>query len=76
MSIICHIQEQSKPYDSKKNCWVPDSEEGYIAAEIKETKGEEITVVTTKGNEVNLIKIFLFILFRIWYFQNIGNSIC
>lgn len=55
------FQEQSKPYDSKKNCWVPDSEEGYIAAEIKEIKGEEIKVVTSKGNEVSFkIKILFF----------------
>lgn len=30
-----------------------DAEEGYVAAEIKATKGEEVTVVTSKGNEVN-----------------------
>ncbi|PAV57243.1 hypothetical protein WR25_07743 [Diploscapter pachys] len=27
--------DQSKPYDSKKNCWIPDAEEGYIEGEIK-----------------------------------------
>jgi myosin protein heavy chain len=50
------LKEQSKPYDSKKNCWVPDSDEGYLAAEIKSTKGDQITVVTIKGNELTLKK--------------------
>ena len=50
------IEEQSKPYDSKKNCWVPDSEEGYVAGEIKGTKGEEVNLVTVKGNELTLKK--------------------
>ncbi|KAI1711889.1 myosin head (motor domain) domain-containing protein [Ditylenchus destructor] len=50
------IEEQSKPYDSKKNCWVPDPEEGFVAAEVKGTKGEETNVVTVKGNEQTLKK--------------------
>ncbi|PAV84372.1 hypothetical protein WR25_01810 [Diploscapter pachys] len=49
-------REQSRPYDSKKNCWVPDSEEGYVAAEITGTKGDAVTVVTTRGNEQTLKK--------------------
>ncbi|VDK50958.1 unnamed protein product, partial [Anisakis simplex] len=48
--------DQSKPYDSKKNCWVPDAEEGYVAAEITSTKGDNVTVVTAKGNEQTLKK--------------------
>ncbi|KHN79010.1 Myosin-4 [Toxocara canis] len=48
--------DQSKPYDSKKNCWVPDAEEGFIAAEITSTKGDMVTVVTAKGNEQTLKK--------------------
>ncbi|RCN23888.1 myosin SH3-like domain protein, partial [Ancylostoma caninum] len=38
-------KEQSRPYDSKKNVWVPDPEEGYIAADVKSTKGDNVTVV-------------------------------
>ncbi|VDM14429.1 unnamed protein product [Wuchereria bancrofti] len=44
--------EQSRPFDSKKNCWIPDAEEGYIAAEITSTKGDNVTVVSARGNEV------------------------
>lgn len=53
-SLSYSLKEQSKPYDSKKNCWVPDPEEGYVAAEIKSTAGDDVTVVTVKGNEVNI----------------------
>lgn len=48
------MKEQSRPYDSKKNCWIPDAEEGYVAAEITSTKGDNVTVVTARGNEVCL----------------------
>ena len=50
------LQTQSKPYDSKKNCWIPDAEEGYISAEIKSTKGDMVTVTNSKGNDVTLKK--------------------
>ncbi|XP_021952513.2 myosin heavy chain, muscle isoform X2 [Folsomia candida] len=36
--------DQSKPYDAKKACWVPDDKEGFIIGEIKATKGEIVTV--------------------------------
>jgi myosin heavy chain 6/7 len=42
----------SKPFDSKKNCWVADEEDGFVAAEIKSTTGDQVTVVTVKGNEL------------------------
>ncbi|KAI6228188.1 Myosin head [Aphelenchoides besseyi] len=50
------LEEQSKPYDSKKNCWVADPEEGYVAAEIKSSAGDDVTVVTVRGNEQTLKK--------------------
>lgn len=48
--------DQSRPFDSKKNCWIPDAEEGYIAAEITSTKGDTVTVVSARGNEATLKK--------------------
>nr|AAA73080.1 unnamed protein product [Brugia malayi] len=51
--------EQSRPFDSKKNCWIPDAEEGYIAAEITSTKGDNVTVVSARGNEVTIKKDML-----------------
>ncbi|CAO4363549.1 unnamed protein product [Caenorhabditis nigoni] len=50
------LEDQSKPYDSKKNCWIPDPEEGYLAGEITATKGDQVTIVTARGNEVTLKK--------------------
>ncbi|KJH45354.1 myosin head [Dictyocaulus viviparus] len=41
----------AKKFDSKKNIWIADDDEGFIAAEIKSTKGENLVVVTCKGNE-------------------------
>lgn len=46
--------DQSKPYDSKKNCWVPDEKEGYLLGEIKATKGDIVTV-QIPGGEVNYV---------------------
>src|SRR4051794_24126538 len=46
------LQEATRPFDSKKNVWIPDEEEGYTAAEIKSTKDDVCIVVTSKGNEV------------------------
>uniref|UniRef100_A0A7E4VFX9 Myosin motor domain-containing protein n=1 Tax=Panagrellus redivivus TaxID=6233 RepID=A0A7E4VFX9_PANRE len=45
------MADQSKPYDSKKNVWIPDVEEGYLPAEIKSTKGAEAVVVVGGGLE-------------------------
>lgn len=36
--------DQTKPYDAKKACWVPDEKEGYVLGEIKATKGDLVTV--------------------------------
>lgn len=60
-------EEQSKPFDSKKNVWCPDKEEGYIAAEIKSTKGDNVTVVTAKGAEVTVKKDVLQVF---WFCEN------
>ncbi|EDW28735.1 GL18785 [Drosophila persimilis] len=47
--------DQSKPYDSKKSCWVPDEKEGYLLGEIKATKGD-IVSVGLPGGEVKDFK--------------------
>ena len=43
---------EAPPYDGKKNCWVPDEKEGYVAAEIESTKGDVVCVKTTVKLEV------------------------
>ncbi|XP_055702074.1 myosin heavy chain, muscle isoform X31 [Phlebotomus papatasi] len=48
--------DQTKPYDSKKNCWVPDEKDGYLLGEIKATKGDLVTVGLPGGEEKNFKK--------------------
>uniref|UniRef100_A0A7E4ZQZ6 Myosin-3 n=1 Tax=Panagrellus redivivus TaxID=6233 RepID=A0A7E4ZQZ6_PANRE len=50
------LADQSRPYDSKKNVWIPDSEEGYIEGEVTGTAGDNVTITTNRGNEVTLKK--------------------
>ncbi|KAI5719729.1 hypothetical protein M8J76_014009 [Diaphorina citri] len=47
--------DQTKPYDAKKACWVPDEQEGFVQGEIKGTKGD-IVSVTLPGGETKDIK--------------------
>lgn len=52
------LKEQGA-FDGKKMCWIPDTKEGFLKAEIQSTKGEEITVKTIDGQEVrNFILVF------------------
>ncbi|XP_034240465.1 myosin heavy chain, muscle isoform X13 [Thrips palmi] len=43
--------DQTKPYDAKKACWVPDEAEGFVQGEIKGTKGDLVTVGLPNGEE-------------------------
>ncbi|KYB26160.1 Myosin heavy chain, muscle-like Protein [Tribolium castaneum] len=43
--------DQTKPYDAKKSCWVPDEKEGFVLGEIKGTKGDLVTVGLPGGEE-------------------------
>ncbi|KAI1730163.1 myosin head (motor domain) domain-containing protein [Ditylenchus destructor] len=45
------MKASTKKFDSKKNVWVVDPDDGFISAEIKSTKGDQFVVVTSKGNE-------------------------
>ncbi|XP_063624540.1 myosin heavy chain, muscle isoform X44 [Cydia splendana] len=51
--------DQSKPYDGKKACWVPDEKEGFLQGEIKATKGDLVTVGLPGGEEKTLKKELL-----------------
>ncbi|XP_034947010.1 myosin heavy chain, muscle isoform X14 [Chelonus insularis] len=48
--------DQSKPYDAKKACWVPDEKEGYLLGEIKATKGDLVTVILPGGESKQFSK--------------------
>ena len=55
------IQTQARPFDGKKNVFIPDHKEGFIAVEIIESDGKNNTVTTEKGEVINskLIKKYL-----------------
>ncbi|XP_076163005.1 myosin heavy chain isoform X9 [Ptiloglossa arizonensis] len=48
--------DQTKPYDAKKACWVPDEKEGYVLGEIKATKGDVVTVGLPGGESKDFKK--------------------
>lgn len=48
--------DQSKPYDGKTACWIPDEALGYVLAEIKSTKGDLVTVQLPGGEVSHLCK--------------------
>jgi myosin heavy chain 6/7 len=52
------MRTQARPFDGKKNVWVPDKVEGFLAAEIQSIKGEEVTVKTSKGDVLTILIIF------------------
>lgn len=45
-------QDQSKPYDAKKACWVPDEKEGFVQGLIQGTKGD-LTIVSIDGSVID-----------------------
>nr|XP_045582183.1 myosin heavy chain, muscle-like isoform X2 [Procambarus clarkii] len=47
--------DQTKPYDAKKSCWIPDEKEGFIEGLIQGTKGDLVTVLA-KGETKNFKK--------------------
>ncbi|CAF1187579.1 unnamed protein product [Rotaria sp. Silwood1] len=49
------IKLRSQPFDAKKACWIPDPKESFIAAEIEDTKDDQVTVKTCKG-EIRTVK--------------------
>ncbi len=68
------IKLQAQPFDGKKQCWVPDAKESFIAAEITSTKGEEVTVKTDKGEVCSIqnrlsIKYMIFFFFLEYYIK-------
>ncbi|XP_031353329.1 myosin heavy chain, muscle isoform X34 [Photinus pyralis] len=51
--------DQTKPYDAKKACWVPDDKEGFLLGEIRGTKGDLVTVGIPGGEEKTFKKDLL-----------------
>lgn len=67
--------DQTKPYDAKKACWVPDEKDGYLLGEIKATKGDVVSV-TLPGGEVRRFPPCLFNYQRSFLIDSTFLSIC
>ena len=50
------IRLQGKAFNGAKQCWIPDHKEGFVEGEIQATKGELITVKTSKGETADFKK--------------------
>ncbi|XP_042857275.1 myosin heavy chain, muscle-like [Penaeus japonicus] len=48
--------DQTKPYDPKKSCWVPDEKEGFAEGLIQGAKGDKLVSVQLKSGEVKDFK--------------------
>ncbi|XP_042857274.1 myosin heavy chain, muscle-like [Penaeus japonicus] len=48
--------DQTKPYDPKKSCWVPDDKEGFVEGMIQGAKGDTMVSVRLKSGEVKDFK--------------------
>ncbi len=50
------LLKDAPKYDGKKNVWIADKKQGFIKAEIKSTKGEEVTVILTEEKTEKSVK--------------------
>lgn len=42
------LEAQTRPFDMKKECFVPDPDEEYVKASVISREGDKVTVVTEK----------------------------
>ncbi|XP_035695137.1 myosin-16-like isoform X1 [Branchiostoma floridae] len=47
---------RSQAFDSKKNCWIPNEKDAFLATEITQTKGDILTVQTEDGKTFTVNK--------------------
>ncbi|KAI0984336.1 hypothetical protein GJ496_008402 [Pomphorhynchus laevis] len=50
------LELQSKAFDSKVMCWVPDPTDGYVSAEITGTKGDTTDVKLVDSGQARSVK--------------------
>ena len=48
------IKAQTRPFDGKKNFWVADKVEGFLACEVEIEKDDQVTVKTSKGESITV----------------------
>ena len=44
-----HLEAQTRPFDMKKACFVPDPEDEYVKGTIVSRDGDKVTCETEKG---------------------------
>jgi hypothetical protein len=54
------IKTCSRPFDGKKNVFIPDHKEGFLAAEVQSEDGKGMVTVKKENGEVNLIRLEFF----------------
>lgn len=59
-------EQASKSFDSKKNFWIPDDKEGFIAALVDKDNGDQVEVNTKDGVSRSPFWEKSFISFRKW----------
>jgi myosin heavy subunit len=64
------IKYQSMPFDGKVQCWIDDEKDGFLAVEITETKGDDVTVKKSNGETVTLKKDKIMDMNPPKYYQN------
>ncbi|XP_071106375.1 myosin heavy chain, striated muscle-like [Haliotis cracherodii] len=50
------MKEQNQSFDAKKSCWAPDAEQGFVAAEIQSTTGDDVTVLLVDSKQTKTFK--------------------
>ncbi len=43
------MKTQARPFDGKKNCWIPEAKEGFVPAEIQSEKTDKVVVKLASG---------------------------
>lgn len=53
------LEAQTRPFDMKKECFVPDTDEEYVKASITSREGDKVTAETEKGKVSELTRELL-----------------
>lgn len=53
------LEAQTRLFDMKKECFVPDTDEEFVKASITSRDGEKVTAQTAKGKVSDLARCFL-----------------
>jgi len=66
------LQDEQAPYDAKSSCWIPDPNEGYMRSSVISTKGENVTVITDKGEVCFIERLLRHLFLSPIYYDDVG----